>query len=249
MAWKINHKDLLIDGSFELSLAALNIASYIIYLRFETQGLLTDCVLSAGLSFIGLGTLAYFERGSFVLACVLAMQALLSGLIAKKITAIPKVYYVFSGIFLVLAFFSFYNLVLLNQSSLLAIFWQALWVIAIGLFLEKYVYQKFDFASILILIASHFGLILIIIKAVTSEYITLTNLIIGIIFLVLGLVLKDRKYRYSGLMWFLFSSLHLLFIDIQHLEILYKILVFICFGIGLIATSFGYNLLEKHLKK
>lgn len=249
-AWKINHKDLLANGFFELSLAALNIASYLVYLQFETQPLLTNCALTMGLSFIGLSTLSYFDRNNFILACVLSVQALVSGLIAKKITVIPKIYYVFSGILLGLAFLSFYNFVLLNQGSFLVVWGQALWIIGIGLFLDKYVYsKKLVYPSILILIASHFGLILVIVRIVESNYITLTSLIIGIIFLVLGLILKERKYRYSGLIWFLLSSLHLLFVDIRHLETLYKILVFICFGIGLITTSFGYNLLEKHLKQ
>ncbi len=257
LIYKLNNTNSLADGALEFILATINLVSYIYYLSFETEEKLTNFALITGLSFIGLGTLIYFKDNS-IASLVLASLALSAGLLTRK-SVLPSIYYIFSCIFLALSFTELFIYMSNNNvnslsvlSSKIILLSHIIWVSGIAFYLQNNIYSNLNTNTnyfILISMASNFALFFGFEAIINTEYKTLSWAFIGILFLIIGFILRKRQYRYTGLIWFLLASFHLLFVDINQFEVFAKILAFTLFGLCLLAASYGYSVLEKTLLK
>ncbi|MCK4917878.1 MAG: DUF2339 domain-containing protein [Candidatus Omnitrophica bacterium] len=63
----------------------------------------------------------------------------------------------------------------------------------------------------------------------------------GFVLLLLGFMVKNKKYRYAGLIFFMIVIIKLFLIDIAGLGITYKIISFLSLGIVLLIGSFFYS--------
>ena len=202
-----------------------------------------------GLGYLGLATCARFSATTETM--VLALEALVIGL-ASRVEGSSKhlklasflfwTYGMLSGLWVVASASSS----VLNMSVILSAFSIAL----VGFLLESFVVDRWNsVARWVMLIASNFLVLLTIWLEVPGHWITVTETITGLVLLTLGFVITQKKHRWMGLGWLALAMLHLIFVDIASLAPVYKVVMFLVLGGGLLGASFGYNVLAQKEEK
>lgn len=234
------------NGSLEFALAAHFIGSFFLFnsLHEENQ----DSVAALGLLvfsqlFGAIGTLSYFH--SATRSVVLSAEALSIGLLSLKGR--------YRGLFKVSSF-------CLWALSLIAYMtqWPALsdisrflsgsWIVVIACVLEGVPYRQSEKGIRgAFLAVALFILLSVTTSSVHSEWRTMVLVLEGFAFLVAGFLWPRKTYRWIGLGWVFLPGAISIVADIIHLDVVYKIGVFILLGLGLLAGSYGYSRLEKGL--
>lgn len=112
------------------------------------------------------------------------------------------------------------------------------------------------FAKAIGLIVSGYALIVLTVVLGTNDFVRFTSFIISIIYIVMaaawiviGFWRKNVVLRRFGLALALLASAKLFLFDFSGINVMGKTLLFIGFGLTLLAISFGYGIAEKSLKK
>ncbi len=80
---------------------------------------------------------------------------------------------------------------------------------------------------------------------VDEQWITLGVGLSGVFLLLIGFMQKDKIVRLGGLTFFAVTMLRIVFVDIAHLDAIYKIISFIILGVLFLGVSFIYNKFTK----
>jgi len=202
-------------------------------------------MLILGLIFGLFGVSRYFDAQQQTM--ILSALALCFGMLARK-----NVYrsVLQMGAYITL-FWSGWNLMLswadLTHFSLM---WNAAWLTVSAFLLEGFAFNKhsavlrgavLSYAMVLYLCA--------ICTAVPSEWRTISMVLSGFILLTTGFLGRRQVYRWLGLGWIFGLGGLSLIRDLVMLSTLYKILLFVLLGVGLLGGSYGYVLLEKTLRQ
>lgn len=112
------------------------------------------------------------------------------------------------------------------------------------------------FAKAIGLIVSGYALIVLTVVIGTNDFVRFTSFIISIIYIVMatawiiiGFWRKNVVLRRFGLALALLASAKLFLFDFRGINVMGRTLLFIGFGLTLLAISFGYGIAEKSLKK
>jgi hypothetical protein len=76
---------------------------------------------------------------------------------------------------------------------------------------------------------------------VPKDYVSLSWTIVAIIYYVLSVILKNKKYRWMALLTFALTVLYILFVGTSNLDPIYRIVSFIVLGLVLLAISIFYG--------
>lgn len=76
---------------------------------------------------------------------------------------------------------------------------------------------------------------------VPKDYVALSWTIVAIIYYVLSVILKNKKYRWMALLTFALTVLYILFVGTSNLNPIYRIVSFIVLGLVLLAISIFYG--------
>ena len=76
---------------------------------------------------------------------------------------------------------------------------------------------------------------------VPKDYISLSWTIVAIIYYILSVILKNKKYRWMALLTFGLTVLYILFVGTSNLDPIYRIISFIVLGLVLLAISVFYG--------
>lgn len=200
-------------------------------------------LLLMGLTFGSLGVLQYFATN--MTAGVVVSIALCLGMLAYKNIYRPVM--IFTS-YMLLLWASIHLIAQWNEMTDVETLSNSIWLILNSYVLDALVYRQyhaFTRGCMLILTSS------IYLEALTaclpSEWKTISLVITGFIFLTAGFALRNRLYRIIGLIWVFAIGGCSLIGDLIYLPTLYKILLFILLGTGLLGGSYGYVLLEKRL--
>lgn len=85
------------------------------------------------------------------------------------------------------------------------------------------------------------SIIFTVFRYVNWEWISLGLGIAGVIFIATGLFFKDKPSRISGLIFFGITVVRIIFVDLSHLDVIFKIISFIILGIIFLGISYIYN--------
>lgn len=83
-------------------------------------------------------------------------------------------------------------------------------------------------------------------KAVPSHYVTPAWTGAAILYFILGLVLKNRKYRWMAIIMLLITAVYLFVVDLAHMEVGYRVIAFLFLAVVLFGTSLYFT---KFLRK
>jgi hypothetical protein len=83
-------------------------------------------------------------------------------------------------------------------------------------------------------------------KAVPPQYITLSWMGAAVVYLVLGVLIKNKKYRWMSFLTLIFTGGRLLLVDMAQMEMGYKVIVFLAFAAITIGLTLYYT---KWIKK
>ena len=83
-------------------------------------------------------------------------------------------------------------------------------------------------------------------KAVPTQYITLSWMGAAVLYLLVGILLNNRKYRWMSFLTLIFTGGHLLLVDMAQMEMGYKVIVFLVFAAITIGLTLFYS---KSIKK
>ena len=83
-------------------------------------------------------------------------------------------------------------------------------------------------------------------KAVPSQYVTPAWTGAAILYFILSLVLKNRKYRWMAIFMLLVTAVYLFVVDLAHMEAGYRVIAFLFLAIVLFGTSLYFT---KFLRK
>lgn len=75
----------------------------------------------------------------------------------------------------------------------------------------------------------------------TPSYITASWIFSGVLLFLLGVLLKNKKYRWMAIVVMLISAIRLIFVDMSSIDIGYRVLVFLILAIISIAVSVLYT--------
>jgi len=78
-------------------------------------------------------------------------------------------------------------------------------------------------------------------KALPAQYITLSWIAVTIGFFLMSVLLSNIKYRYMAIFTIVVTAIHLFFIDLRQMEILYRVIAFLVFSIISIGLSLYYT--------
>ena len=76
---------------------------------------------------------------------------------------------------------------------------------------------------------------------VPKDYVSLSWTIVAVIYYVLSVILKNKKYRWMALLTFALTVLYILFVGTSNLNPIYRIVSFIVLGLVLLAISIFYG--------
>lgn len=234
-------------GMMEFLIAAIQLGSlWYVDMRYpkRRESELPQSLLILGLIFTGLGIGKYFDAQ--IQTSVLAGLALALGLISRK-GAYQKILQTASYFML---FWSSWSLAghwsRYDDASLM---WNALWLTLSGFILEAGPFRSHHGilrGLVLVYLAMlYLGALL---DAVPGEWRTISIVLTGFSLMAAGFRFRRKAYRWVGLGWiFLVGGISII-ADMIMLETLYKILLFILLGVGLLGGSYGYVLLEKRMR-
>ena len=101
-----------------------------------------------------------------------------------------------------------------------------------------------------IVLASSLILGIVAIEIYVPEFlITITWSLLAFIVLGTGFLLRERVYRLLGLLLLSISIARLFFVDVWHLETIYRILSFLILGVVMLALGFLYNRFADFIRK
>jgi hypothetical protein len=236
------------NGLLEFMIAAVQLGSLWLVKKLDREA---DCKeLAQGLLFntllmTGIATCRYFGGGAK--SAVLAAEALGLAMLSAKSRYRPMMV-----AFSYFALFSAYIAVWGSWNTLSdpALFANALWVAGVSLCME---YKPFRHHSapggITLIVFAHLLIWTTVLKVSNENWRTLGIMLDGFSTLAAGFLLRRKRYRVTGLaIIFGFGGMSML-VDMIRLETIYKILLFILLGIGLLAGSYGYSRLSRHLEK
>ncbi len=83
---------------------------------------------------------------------------------------------------------------------------------------------------------------------VPNEYVSLSWTIVAIIYYLISVVLKNKKYRWMAILTFLLSILYILFAGSINLDPIYRIISFIVLGIVLLVISIFYGKVKSRIR-
>lgn len=212
----------------------------------QRDGALPYCLLITGLLFAGVGVERYF--GANVKTTLLAGIALCLGVLGQR-GVYRSVLQVASYLLLGLA-----GIALLGSFGPWMSHGDALWngvaFIVCTFILEATAFREHPepLRCVLLVLAGalYFGVIT---HAAPAEYRTLTYALSGFAWLASGLIWPRRMYRILGLCWIFLIGGFSLVTDFFYLETIYRILLFILVGVGLLTGSYGYVVLERRVLK
>ncbi|MFA7228849.1 MAG: hypothetical protein WC061_07435, partial [Melioribacteraceae bacterium] len=76
---------------------------------------------------------------------------------------------------------------------------------------------------------------------VPKEFVGLSWTIVALIYYILSVILKNKKYRWMALLTFIMTVIYTLFVGTSDLEPIYRIVSFIVLGLVLLAISIFYG--------
>ncbi len=76
---------------------------------------------------------------------------------------------------------------------------------------------------------------------VAGEWISLALGVSGVLLIAAGILSKDKTVRVGGLFLLVLSLIRVVFVDLSHLDIVFKIISFIILGALFVGISYGYN--------
>jgi hypothetical protein len=110
---------------------------------------------------------------------------------------------------------------------------------------ERLTIKTEAYRNIYLIIA--FGMVLFTLnKAIPTQYITLSWMGAAVLYLFLGIMLKNRKYRWMSFLTLIFTGGHLLLVDMAQMEMGYKVIAFLVFAAITIGLTLFYS---KSIKK
>ena len=83
-------------------------------------------------------------------------------------------------------------------------------------------------------------------QAVPDKYITLSWTIAAALYLVMSMVLHNKKYRWMAIFTFIATAIYLFMVDLANLQVGYRVLAFLFLAIISLAASVYYT---KRLRK
>jgi hypothetical protein len=83
-------------------------------------------------------------------------------------------------------------------------------------------------------------------KAVPNEFVTLSWMLSALFYLLMGIILKNNKYRWMAILTILFTGFHLLIIDMENMAVGYRVIAFLFFAASTLGVSLYYT---KKIKK
>lgn len=231
-------------GGLEFMIAALQVGSLFYFkARHPEAGpvpLSTSLVLLTVL-FVGLGSLKYFH--SDTVSAVLAAEALCLGFLSQK----GSYRNYLSGSAYAFFFVAFVSL-LFEWSGMtdLTLMLSAAWVSLVGFLLEHFPFRKHNgIARGFLLVFNALLLFSAILSAIPGEWRTISFALTGFSFLACGFWCRRKLYRWAGLAWIFLVGGVSIIIDMIALDMIYKILLFILLGCGLLGGAYGYSRLER----
>ena len=93
----------------------------------------------------------------------------------------------------------------------------------------------------LVVVCTTIVLTILVFKETPGRWISLFLALEGIVLFTTGFLAKDKKFRIAGFLIFLALLTRVVFVDIQALETIYKIISFIAIGVIFLVVSFIYN--------
>lgn len=251
-AYRIIQWDLIPSGQLEMILACIQLGTMAVLNVQKTLGKITlfsEALLVSGIAFIGMATLQALSGNTQV--AVLASEALCLGMLSRKESS-KVIYRTASGLFWSIAWFVLLAQTLghlLSPSKDYTLIYSALWVAVSGFALEQLIFNASEKAWRGALLAlSSLGFLVTTTSQLDNHWHTVTYVLTGFTLMAPGVILNMRKHRWNGLVWLGLALVHIVLIDIATLDTLYKILVFMLLGAGLLVASYGYVYLEKRLK-
>ncbi len=239
------------DGLFELMIAAVHGLSYaFIVMRRpdERHGFYAASNLILFLSFLGLATIDYFSGVTRV--AVVAAQALCIGLMSNRSLESSAESWV-----LRFAAYFFWAVAVFDGVTMA---WGSLSTVSLlltvgmvsltGIILENRVFSRMLSGetdqlvqSVIILAITNglFGTALV--YSQSLHWMTLSFVLTGLVMLLGGFGMRERKYRWAGLLWFLCALFRLVVVDLATLDTPYKIALFMGLGVTLLAGSYVYH--------
>jgi hypothetical protein len=128
--------------------------------------------------------------------------------------------------------------------------WNAIWLSVTAFLLEGIAFRSHPAPLRGVVLAAPMILYLAAIwSAVPSEWRTISMVLSGFVLLAVGFAVRRKVYRWIGLGWIFALGGFSLIGDLVMLSTVYKILLFILLGVGLLGGSYGYVLLEKALRE
>lgn len=78
-------------------------------------------------------------------------------------------------------------------------------------------------------------------KAVPSQFVTISWIVVAVVYFLLSLLLKNVKYRYMAIATFISTVLYLFIIDLSKIDLVYRVLTFMILSVILIVVSIYYS--------
>jgi uncharacterized membrane protein len=233
-------------GLLEISIAAVQYGSLWLLRKLDREtdctalckGLVINAVLLAGVA-----TWRYF--GGDFHSTVFAAEALVLALMVPR-SKYRNLLTIFSYAGLAAAYLSVWETWHALQST--ALFANALWITLVTLYLEYGPFRKQSGGSnLFLIILAHLLMLSAILKVTDVNLHTVGILLESFVTLGAGFVLRRKVYRMVGLGVLFSCGGFSLLIDLIRLETMYKILLFMVLGAGLLAGSYGYSWLSRRL--
>jgi len=83
---------------------------------------------------------------------------------------------------------------------------------------------------------------------VPKDYVGISWTVVALIYYVISVILKNKKYRWMSLLTFLLTVLYILFVGTTNFEPVYRIISFIALGVILLGISILYSKVKSKLK-
>ena len=95
------------------------------------------------------------------------------------------------------------------------------------------------------LIISFFMVLLSLFKLISDQYITLSWVIVGILYFIYSILFKDVKYRWMAILTMLATAFYLFIVDLSRISLAYRVIAFLFLAIISIVLSLYYSKTRK----